>query len=61
MNIRSFIGVSSAILIAWLGATYLHEVPTERYRQAADSSSPISGKTDDASLEMVAENESENR
>jgi len=31
MNIRSFVGVSSAVLLAWLGATYFHEVPPERY------------------------------
>jgi hypothetical protein len=31
MNIRSFVGASSALLLAWLGATYLHEIPPERY------------------------------
>jgi hypothetical protein len=31
MNISRFVGGSSAILLAWLGATYLHEVPPERY------------------------------
>ena len=31
MNIRNFVGASSAILLAWLGATYFHEVPPERY------------------------------
>jgi hypothetical protein len=31
MNIRRFVGASSAVLLAWLGATYFHEVPPERY------------------------------
>lgn len=31
MNIPRFVGGSSAILLAWLAATYLHEVPPERY------------------------------
>ena len=31
MNIRSFVGASSALLLAWLGATYLHEIPPDRY------------------------------
>lgn len=32
MNIRSFVGASSAVLLAWLGATYFHKVPPERYQ-----------------------------
>ena len=31
MNIHSFVGASSALLLAWLGATYLHEIPPDRY------------------------------
>ncbi len=31
MSIRNFIGASSALLLAWLGATYMHQVPAERY------------------------------
>ena len=56
MKIRNFIGLSSAILLGWLGATYLHKVPTERYRQQNRSSTPITGKTDDTSKEMIAGN-----
>lgn len=59
MNITSFIGTSSAILIAWLGATYLHEVPTERYRQQGKSPSPITGEMEDTSHEMIAGNNPE--
>ena len=40
MNIRSFVGVSSAVLLAWLGATYFHKIPSERYpRQGRPSAS----------------------
>jgi hypothetical protein len=56
MNIRSFIGISSSILLAWLGATYLHKVPTERYRQHGHSSSPITGQSQDNTGEMIAGN-----
>jgi hypothetical protein len=31
MNTRSFVSGSSVILLAWLGATFLNEVPTQRY------------------------------
>jgi len=61
MKIRNFIGVSSAILLAWLGATYLHKVPTDNYRQQERSSSPLTGKTVDTAGEMIAVNKPENR
>ena len=60
MNIRSFIGLSAAILLAWLGVTYFHEVPTERYRLHSRSSTPITGKTVDATQELIVENETRN-
>lgn len=45
MSIRNFIGASSAVLLAWLGATYFHKVPTERYpTQGKLSSIPTPGK-----------------
>lgn len=49
------------MLIAWLGATYLHKVPTERYRQQGRSSSPVTSKTVDTAAEIVAGNEPTNR
>lgn len=58
MNIRCFIGASSALLLAWLGVTFLHKVPAERYRQQGRSSSPITGKTSHFPGKMVAENTS---
>ncbi len=33
MNIRKFVSGSSVILAAWLGATFLNEVPSQRYPQ----------------------------
>jgi hypothetical protein len=31
MNVSSFIGISSALLLTWLGVTYFHQVPHDRY------------------------------
>jgi len=31
MNIRSFVSGSSILLAGWLGATFLNEVPSQRY------------------------------
>jgi hypothetical protein len=31
MKIRQFVSGSSVILAAWLGATFLNEVPSQRY------------------------------
>ncbi len=61
MNIRSFIGVSSTILLAWLGVTYLHKVPAEPYRQQGRSSSPITAKSVDISHRMIAGTSTENQ
>lgn len=55
MNIRSFIGASSALLLAWLGATYFREVPTDRYPKRDRTSADASGKADDRSGEMIAD------
>lgn len=30
MNVSRFIGLSSAVLLTWLGFTFFHEVPQER-------------------------------
>jgi len=44
MSIRNFIGASSALLLAWLGATYFHKVPAERYPKQDRLSSLPSAK-----------------
>lgn len=31
MNVSYFIGISSAVLLTWLGVTYFNQVPHERY------------------------------
>jgi hypothetical protein len=31
MNVSRFIGLSSAVLITWLGFAFFHEVPQERH------------------------------
>jgi len=54
MSIRNFIGASSALLLAWLGTTYFHKVPAERYPKQGKPSSALSVKTDPTSHETVA-------
>lgn len=64
MSIRNFIGASSALLLAWLGATYIHEVPTERYpKQDRLSSLPsaINGMVSDGKIITASSSEAENR
>ena len=46
MNISRFVGGSSAILLAWLGATYLHEVPPERYPKQDRTLAPTAASPD---------------
>ena len=54
MSIRSFIGSSSVILLSWLGATFIREVPTAPYRKH-DQFSTTSPKTSEpAQPELVA-------
>ncbi len=31
MNIRNFVSGSSVILVTWLGATFINDVPAQRY------------------------------
>ena len=39
MNIRSFVSGSSVVLAGWLGATFLNEVPSQRYPKLDKSTS----------------------
>ena len=32
MSIRQFIGASSGLLLVWLGITFFHEIPANRYQ-----------------------------
>jgi CBS-domain-containing membrane protein len=51
MNIRSFVGASSSVLLAWLGATYFHEVPPERYpKQGHTSASTSQAEADECGI-----------
>ncbi|WP_411825765.1 hypothetical protein [Luteolibacter sp. AS25] len=58
MNLKKFIGASSAILLAWLGATYLHQVPSERYPSQTRSSLQSSTGPKHSAHEIVASIES---
>jgi len=59
MNIRKFIGASSFILLAWLGATYLHQVPLERYPKQEKAGPTASVKTLKMNEKMIAIAESD--
>jgi hypothetical protein len=54
MNIRRFVGTSSALLLAWLGTTYLHEVPPKRYPKQ-DRTLGQTAATPDVSDEVIAD------
>jgi len=54
MNLRSFIGSSSLILLAWLGVTYFHEVPFERYPEKGRIESSVSINQTPEETKMVA-------
>ncbi len=64
MSIPKFIGASSAILLAWLGVTYFHEVPVERYQKQGKFSATSSVKSrtaDEAVAVTTTETELESR
>lgn len=56
MNVRNFVGTSSLILLAWLGVTYFHEVPFDRYPEKVkiETSVLINQKPEDTEIVAVA-------
>jgi hypothetical protein len=56
MNIRNFVSGSSVVLAGWLGATFLNEVPSQRYPKLDKSTSISIPKTKaDALMVSAAE------
>ena len=56
MNIRNFVSGSSVILAGWLGATFLNEVPSQRYPKLDKSASTDVRQTEaDVLMVSVAE------
>ncbi len=53
MNIRKFVSGSSVILAAWLGATFLNEVPSQRYPKL-DKNPSTAKSTADAKKALAA-------
>jgi hypothetical protein len=53
MNIRKFVSGSSIILMGWLGATFLNEVPAQRYPKLDKSASAPADNAADAALIAV--------
>jgi hypothetical protein len=64
MNVPSFIGLSAALLLTWLGATYFHEIPHGRYPKQGPltSTSPVteSGETPENLLANISDNKESN-
>lgn len=56
MNVSLFISASSVVLLTWLGATYLHQVPFERYPKQDRHNSGSASVTPVKDSEMLAEN-----
>ena len=42
MNVKLFVTGSAALLSAWLGVTYVTEVPRESYKRLGKGSQPLS-------------------
>lgn len=45
MKVRFFVAGSSALLAVWLTATFMNDVPVERYPQFGKGSKPLAAKT----------------
>ncbi len=62
MSVRKFIGASSTLLLAWLGATYFHQVPPEKYKVQGRLGSTVSVGADTTDMiATVDSSASENR
>ncbi len=63
MQLRYFVTVCSAVLLAWLGLTFVHEVPSSRYQkveaQVASPTEQLAAAEDTLAgdLEAIAEND----
>jgi hypothetical protein len=55
MNIRNFIGASSALLLAWLGATYFRKVPTGPYQKPTTIAAEVSDQAEGESAELMVD------
>ena len=44
MNVTAFVGISSLLLVVWLGLAFIREVPSQRYQPApAAGNNPAAG------------------
>lgn len=59
MNIRKFVSGSSVVLAGWLGATFLNEVPSQRYPKLDKSTSISVPKTEADALMVSATQDNE--
>lgn len=57
MNTRKFVSGSSIILVGWLGATFLNEVPSQRYPKLDKNPATAASKVDTEKNKMLATRE----
>ncbi len=53
MNTRRFVSGSSVLLAGWLGATFLNDVPSQRYPKLDKNPASVS-RGDDSSPSLIA-------
>ncbi len=58
MSIRKFVSGTSVVLMGWLGATFLNEVPAQRYPKLDKSTSADSASNSETGLVAFREEES---
>jgi len=54
MRIRKFVSTSAILLAGWLGYTFIHEVPTQRYPKLDKYTAAPTRMTGPETLEMTA-------
>lgn len=55
MNVSSFIGISSAVLLTWLGVTYFRQVPHDNYpRQNREGTAKVEKQTPEETIAISA-------
>jgi hypothetical protein len=59
MKVRIFVTGSAALFAAWLGLTFVREVPRENYPELGRGSLPVSANAEPLKLESAEEVEAE--
>jgi hypothetical protein len=60
MQLRHFVSASAILLSVWLGVTFFHEVPTQRYIQPANRSATSANDKPSSATALIDGGESLN-